>query len=419
MEKEDNKIYLVAFVAALVGVIVGILLGVKIWRGKCQSGNIDPIPKCETCKCNIAASTTELDYYFLQKENFKKNMIYSPLSIKYALSMLSEGASGETKAQIDKALNNATLTKYADIEEHLSLANALFIRNDYNYVKEEYINNLQYNYGAEIKYDAFNGAGNINSWISSKTFGLLKQVIDDSDIGPDTVMAIVNALAIDMEWQHYFEKELPNQQFTLDSGDKVDATFLYTNVNSYSGENNFKYFKDDTATSIDINLKQYGDTQLDMLIIMPNGKLDSYISGFDSAKFDEVVGKLNTISGNGYDTLDVYIPKFNYDYKLELQEDLMDLGITDAFDDTKADFSEMTNAVEGLHVSKAIHKAKIEVSIAGVKAAAATVFTMDKNSAMIRENKVDTVRIDKPFMYIIKDSSNNEVWFVGTLYNFD
>jgi serpin B len=78
----------------------------------------------------------------------------------------------------------------------------------------------------------------------------------------------------------------------------------------------------------------------------------------------------------------------------------------------------MTDAVEGVHVSKAIHKAKIEVSLEGLKAAAATAFMMDKNASMPLEQNVDTVRIDKPFMYIIKDSSNNEVWFVGTVYNF-
>ena len=419
MEKEDNKLFLVAFVGVLVGVLIGILLGVNVWQRKNPGGNISPLPKCEPCKCSIAASTNELDYYFLQKENFKQNMIYSPLSIKYALSMLSEGASGETKAQIDKALNNATLTKYADIESHLSLANALFIKNDYNYVKDEYINNLQYNYGADIKYDSFNNADNINSWISSKTFNMLKKVVDDSDIGPDTVMAIVNALAIDMEWDIQFEKELPNQVFTLENGEKVNTTFLYNNISDFAGENNFKYFKDDDATSIDIKLKEYEGTQLDLMIIMPNGKLDSYISGFNGSKFEEVNNKLNTIAGNGYEELNVYIPKFTYDYSLSLQQDLIDLGITDAFDPTKADFSEMTNAVEGLHVSKAIHKAKVEVSLEGLKAAAATAFMMDKNSAMIIERRVDTVRIDKPFMYIIKDSNSNEVWFVGTLYNFE
>ena len=121
MEKEDNKLFIVAFVGVLVGVIIGILLGVNIWQRKGQTGSIDPLPKCEPCKCSIAASTTELDYYFLQKENFKSNMIYSPLSIKYALSMLAEGASGETKAQIEKAPKSDEMeslkTKIAEFEQ--------------------------------------------------------------------------------------------------------------------------------------------------------------------------------------------------------------------------------------------------------------------------------------------------------------
>ncbi len=97
-------------------------------------------------------------------ENKKENMIYSPLSIRYALQMLNEGANGNTKSQIEKVIGNTNLRKYDNINDVLSLANALYIRDTYSqYVKDEYKNKLLNNYNAEIKYDAFKSADNINN----------------------------------------------------------------------------------------------------------------------------------------------------------------------------------------------------------------------------------------------------------------
>ena len=76
---------------------------------------------------------------FLKLENDKQNMIYSPLSIKYALKMLNEGATENTMSQIENILGEQDLIKYRDIGKALSLANAIYIRNIYSkYVKKDY-----------------------------------------------------------------------------------------------------------------------------------------------------------------------------------------------------------------------------------------------------------------------------------------
>ena len=46
----------------------------------------------------------DFDLYFMQLENNENDKVYSPLSIKYALAMLQEGANGETKEQITSIL---------------------------------------------------------------------------------------------------------------------------------------------------------------------------------------------------------------------------------------------------------------------------------------------------------------------------
>ena len=79
-----------------------------------------------------------LDFSFLKMEDKKENLIYSPLSVKYALSLLNDGAAGETKEQIETVLDGTELTKYENIEDKLSLANAVFIKNDFkDSVKKE------------------------------------------------------------------------------------------------------------------------------------------------------------------------------------------------------------------------------------------------------------------------------------------
>ena len=75
-------------------------------------------------------SLENFDLYFLQLENTKENKIYSPLSIKYALAMLQEGAKGETKEQITNLIGDYKPKAYTN-SEHMSFANAMFIRNTF------------------------------------------------------------------------------------------------------------------------------------------------------------------------------------------------------------------------------------------------------------------------------------------------
>ena len=91
----------------------------------------------------------------------------------------------------------------------------------------------------------------------------------------------------------------------------------------------------------------------------------------------------------------------------------MALGITDAFDENLADFSNMSDTE--LYVSDALHKADIDFSEESVKAAAVTVGTI--STASIGENdEPEEIKIDRPFLFFIKDKSTDEIWFVGTVY---
>lgn len=154
------------------------------------------------------------DLAFLQLEDKKENVVYSPLSIKYALHMLSEGANGETKTQIDDIIGDYKSHKYEN-NEHMAFANALFVKDTYQkYVNNDFVNNLKSKYNADVLYDSFKSPSAINSWVSKNTLGQINNFADSVD-GADYML--INALGIDMEWIHliqpaYFEKEMIDYQ---------------------------------------------------------------------------------------------------------------------------------------------------------------------------------------------------------------
>jgi len=363
----------------------------------------------------IDISKTDFEFSFLKMENNKKNMVYSPLSIKYALNMLQEGASNNTYAEINKVIGNLELPKYPNNGKILSLANSLFVKNRYyNSVKTEYMKTLNEKYDAEVKQDEFKNAKNINQWIEDKTLGIIKDMVKDKLVqDPDVVMLIINALAIDMEWIYQFSfDKTRGEAFYMDNGQKMTATMMFLKEIS---SKNVAYYMDDDITVLTMDLKDYDGTQLEFMAIMPNENLSDYINNISKEQINQIDKKLKFASDES-DGVNIRIPKFKFDYDLGLKQDLKNLGIRDAFDLYRADFSNMSNTND-LFVSDAFHKADIEFTEKGVKAAAVTVIVMMTNGTMIfREKYPVNIIINKPFMFVIRDKKTKEIWFTGTVY---
>ena len=412
-EKKELKIKFSTVIAIIISLIIIIAIISVILNRSTQDKNKEN---------NILSSTesenkqtgTDFTMQFLQLENNKQNMIYSPLSIKYALNMLNEGANGNTKTQIENVIGNLSLTKYNNIDEVLSLANSVYIRDTYSKdIKEEYIKTLNDKYNAEINYDSFANANNINKWIENKTLGIIKNMIDDNVVqNPYTQMLLINALAINMEWQEPFEDNTYGEKFYLADGSQMNATMMHKETKS----DNIPYYKDQNTTVLTMDLKKYDDTQLEFIAIMPEENLSSYIEKFSTEDLNNIMKK-TTLASKTDNGLEITIPRFSFEYNLKLKEDLKKLGITDAFDMNLADFSSMAN--EKLFVSDALHKADIDFTEKGIKAAAVTAMIL-QNTAIIEEpTSPEVIKIDKPFMYFIQDKNTKEIWFVGTVYEPD
>ncbi len=356
---------------------------------------------------------TDFNLKFLKIENNNKNIIYSPLSIKYALNMLKDGANGNTKVQIENILTGTNIIKYSNINDVLSFANSVYIRDTYsNYVKDEYRNILEEKYNAEIKYDAFKNADNINSWIENKTFGQIKNMLSDEMVtNPNSEMILINALAMEMEWKDKFENtNTHGETFYLEDGNTINATMMNKNAES----DYISYYKDKNITALAMDLEEYEDVNMQFLAIMPNNNLSEYVENFSSKDLNNITNNL-TMASKAENGLYISIPKFSFDYNLDLKEDLKKLGITDSFNEKLADFSNMSSKV--LCVGEALHKANINFSENGIQASATTILSMlDSVEFGIQGKPPIEVKINKPFMYFIMDKNTSEIWFVGTVY---
>ena len=452
-------------------------------------------------------SLEDFDLYFMQLENDKVNKIYSPLSIKYALAMLNEGAKGETRKQIEGVIGDYEAKQYTN-SSNLSLANAMFIKNDFkDNIKSDYIDTLKKNYNAEVIYDDFTTPDKVNAWVSDKTLNLINNLVSDIS---NYNFILINALAIDMDWNEKFlehqgmtvrydhenfgwsgpESVLGNKFNNEDTvaGMEIDASFnnydivtklgedsikdtvskayreyindpinaaeveimlgddkseehINTIINNYlesyipelnsnykkvDYNTEFTFYVDDSVKAFAKDLKEYDGTTLQYVGIMPISEdLDSYINNMDAKKINKIIGSLKELKLENFNDgvvtkIKGFIPKFKFEYDLDLMADLNKLGINNVFDSEKSDLTHMSNS-KGLYVDEAIHKANIEFTQDGIKASAAT-FIGGRGAGGgfnywfdVPVEKID-LTFDKPYMFVIRDKQSGEVWFTGTVY---
>ena len=209
-EKKPTKKKNVTLIAVLIACIVILLIAIvcvllSSKDDKTKSDIISNDSKEYRSDYKIKGnSLDDFDLYFMKLENKEANKIYSPLSIKYALEMLAEGTSGESKKQIESVIGDYEAKKYPN-NEHMSFANAMFIRNSFQEnVKEEYTSLLKNKYYADVVFDSFESANTMNNWISEKTLKLINNLLSDKDL-IDRNFYLVNALGIDMNWNHLIQ----------------------------------------------------------------------------------------------------------------------------------------------------------------------------------------------------------------------
>lgn len=359
---------------------------------------------------------TDFILKFIKQENDTKNKIYSPLSIKYCLNMLLDGANGNTYLQLKNAMNNLELPNYDINNDKISIANGAFVRDKYfQYIMPDFKESLTTKYKADIIKETFQNATNVNSWIKRKTLGLIENMLSDDQVQDENVQIIIaNALAMKMKWEEKFtESSTGPETFYLTKENKKEVAMM----NKEASTNRTSYYIDNDFTAVTMNLEKTDKAQFEFMAIMPHdGDLQKFVNTLSIEKINKIDKNLKKASSN--EALKIKIPKFKFDYKMNLKDDLKKQGLTDAFDESKADFSRLANIKatgQNLYVSDILHKANINFTEGGIEAAAVTTAIMATKAAYSLPISY-TIEFNKPFAFLIRDKDNKEIWFVGTVY---
>ena len=346
-----------------------------------------------------------------------KNTLISPLSVLYALAMTTNGADGETLAQMEQVLGmdcdnlNSFMLAYLDLlpeakEYKMSLANSIWFKDDPNFIVEQSFlqTNADY-YGAGAYKAAFDeGTRNdINNWVKEHTDGMIPEIIDE--IPDEAIMYLVNALAFEAEWADVYEEhQIREGRFTMEDGTRQDVDMMHSEE--------YTYLEDDMATGF---MKFYKDNRYAFVAMLPNEgvSVQQYVDSLTGEHLRELLTNPEEV------TVFAVMPKFEMEYDIEMSEVLQEMGMTDAFDWKVADFSRLgTYNVDGMNIciNRVLHKTFISVTEQGTKACAATAVEMVAEGAMeIVEFK--EVVLDRPFVYMLIDCETNLPFFIGTMMN--
>lgn len=340
-----------------------------------------------------------------------ENALVSPLSVLLALGMTQNGAAGDTLSQFEQTLGlsrgemNEFLLSYAEAllgTDSLRLANSIWISDDDSLsVLPEFLQTNADYYSADVRKAVFNDAAlkEINAWVNEKTDGMIPEILDE--IPPEAIMYLINALAFDAEWDEpYNEYDISDADFTTASGQKNTVAMMYGDCSTY--------LDDGLATGF---IRRYKGDKFAFAALLPNEGVD--ISDYVNSLAGESLVK--TLSGAKNEYVLTALPKFELDCGYELADALKAMGITDAFNGEKADFSALGSyGGENIYIGRVIHKTHIAVDENGTKAGAATAVEMRAESAMIEQK---TVYLDRPFVYMIIDTETYLPVFIGTVLN--
>ena len=343
--------------------------------------------------------------------------VVSPLSVTYLMSMLANGADGETQQQIlatlgwaGEGVQQPSLQDINDysrmlIEKTARLDKAVTVEiANYVAVNKEFKLNSKFQKSVERDYKAGVESLNftspstlkrINDWCNDRTHGMIPSIINEVD--PDAVSYLMNAIYFNGTWKDKFSKEETKQEmfrgYTRD--------IQYVDMMHRHGE--YFYADGDGYSAVSI---PYGNGAFRMTVILPTegSFLRDVMASMDGGKFQELQRSMEKCN------VDLKIPRFTTEVDLPLNDIISALGAPLIFS-SQADFSQFARG--DFYVSKMFQKAKIEVSEEGTKAAAVTAAIM-MMSAMRPEKKRNVVfHADSPFAYIISENSTGSIYFMG------
>ena len=329
-----------------------------------------------------------------------KNVLVSPYSAGVVLSMLAEGAEGQTRMEFDDVLNGS-LFKAEDLGNNDTLtvnsANSIWISDNFS-VRNRYVSLLEKDFDAFITTQNFADPATvraINNWCAEHTSDKILEIIDS--LSPSDVMVLVNALYFNAPWHDEFNPEhTEDAVFHGQSGD-VTVPMMFR-------RGQYNYVEYQGCKLIEIPYAA-GGYSMYVLLPPPGMSPDDIIphigeyvltSAFNMLTPREVVLRM---------------PKFTLETEMVLNKSLQRMGLKTAFSPA-ADFKGIS-AMGPLSLSIVKQKCYIDVNEKGTEAAAVT-------SAQVRLTSVRVSQeftVDRPFVYIIASDGGKNILFAGKTVN--
>lgn len=406
----------------MAGILAAVMLLTMVGCGDSGTLNLTAVDMMDGIRsgrvseeADIAASgpaVTDFGLRLLQNSMKKgENELISPVSVLSALAMTMNGAEGETLAQMETVLGmnaeelNSFIHGYLEAlgeneVNQLSLANSIWFKDDEKFtVEKEFLQTNGDYFDADIYKGAFDEATrkDINTWVSERTNGMIENVLDQ--IQEDAVMYLVNALAFEGSWlDPYNEYQVHDSVFTTEDGRQQDVELMYSTEGNYLSEENATGF-----------IKYYKNREYAFVALLPNKGItvEEYINSLTGEKL------YGLLSQPEMTTVEAALPKFRAVYDYEISDVLSGMGMEDAFDWEKADFSRLgTYEGENIFINRVIHKTYISMTETGTRAGAATVVEVAAEGAALEPK---AVILNRPFVYLLVDCETNIPFFIGTM----
>jgi len=359
-------------------------------------------------------------YDQILKQRASKNTFVSPASVMLALAMTYNGADGTTRQAMARALELEGMSldevnrAFADLKSalktndpkiQLKIANSLWVRNGFA-LKPAFVKRNKDYFDAEITNLNFAdpaAAKTINSWVNKNTEGKIEKIVDN--ISPDAVLFLINAIYFKGQWQFEFKKENTKPDvFTLSGSERKEVSMM-----SQSGS--YLYYKGKDFQSVAL---PYGQGGVSMYIFLPDEQtgLDQFERNLTPENWDAWMKSFQIMPG------DLMLPRFKIEWESSLNDALKALGMAEAFDPTRANFSQIAdlNSNNRLYISEVKHKSWAEVNEEGTVAAAVTSVGMFTTSVQQPREKF-VMRVDRPFFFAIRDNRSGIVLFMGSFAN--
>lgn len=347
-----------------------------------------------------------------QKTAALGNHIISPLSVTYLMSMLADGADGQTRSEMLNTLgwDEATMEDVdalcqmlidksgkLDHSTKLNIANYI-ATNSGTILKKDFVTGVEKNYRAGVHSLDFSRPQStkaVNDWCKEQTDGMIPIIVDQLE--PSMSLIAMNAIFFNGAWSDKFNKSQTKEEtFTGITRDIKKVQMMHQN-------NKFDYMDNDTLQAVSL---PYGNGSYEMTVLLPRqGKsIDEMMQSISADRLTSLRYQMEQCK------VDLKLPRFTTEQRTSLNEVISALGAPSMFTPA-ANFSRMSSA--SLFVSQMFQKAKIEVSEEGTKAAAVTAAIMVTSCLHETEPRHVQFHANRPFVYFITQRATGAILFMG------